>query len=77
MRYLQIGILVLFLLALLIFAAQNTASTQIVFIGWKIEMPLALLVVIIYALGMVSGWSVVGFLRRSIRTVSSHPRDTA
>lgn len=77
MRYLQIALLVLFLLALLIFAAQNTRSTSIAFLSWEKQLPLALLAVIIYVLGMLSGWTVVGFVRRSLRSVSAHSRDQA
>jgi uncharacterized integral membrane protein len=75
MRYVQTGLLIVFLLAVLIFAAQNTAATPVNFFRWSSRPPLALLVVGVYLLGMVSGWTVLGFVRRSIRGASSRPRD--
>ncbi|HEU5115878.1 MAG TPA: LapA family protein [Isosphaeraceae bacterium] len=74
MRYLQSGLLIVFLLAVMIFAAQNTESTLIRFVSWEVRMPLAILVILIYLLGMISGWSVIGFVRRSIRNASAHSR---
>ncbi len=74
MRYLQSALLILFLLAILIFAAQNTESTSIRFVKWEAKLPLAILVILIYLFGMLSGWTVVGFVRRSIRSASAHPR---
>lgn len=75
MRYLQTVLLILFLGVLLIFAGQNMRSVNITFLAWSVEMPLALLAILIYALGMLSGWTVLGFLRRSIRTVSARQHD--
>jgi hypothetical protein len=37
--------------------------------------PVALLAIAAYLLGMVSGWTVVAFVRRSLRRVSEQPRD--
>jgi uncharacterized integral membrane protein len=77
MRYLQISLLVLFLLALLIFSVQNRAAVPIHFLNWSADVPLALLALLVYVLGMLSGWTVLGFVRRSLRSVSSHPHNQA
>ena len=65
-------ILLVFLGAVGVFALQNTQAITVQFINWSITAPLALLAVVIYLLGMMSGSSVVGFMRRSIHRVSSH-----
>ncbi|HWE35778.1 MAG TPA: lipopolysaccharide assembly protein LapA domain-containing protein [Isosphaeraceae bacterium] len=66
--------LLIFLGAVGIFAAQNTSYVQVRFLGWVVSSPLALLVVVVYLLGMLSGWNVVAFLRRSLRSVATAPR---
>jgi hypothetical protein len=35
-----------------------------------VSCPMALFIAIVYVLGMVSGWSVFGFLKRSIQRVA-------
>lgn len=69
MRYLQLTILLLFLVGLGIFAVQNQETVPIVFLRWGVTAPLALQAVAFYLLGMLSGWTVVAFLRRSIQKV--------
>jgi putative membrane protein len=64
-------ILLVFLGAVGVFALQNTQAITVQFITWSVTAPLAFLAVVIYLLGMLSGSSVVGFVRRSIRGVSS------
>jgi putative membrane protein len=71
MRYLIGALLVLFLAAIAVFALQNINTVIVTFLNWKIEAPFAIVAVVIYLLGMVSGWSVVSFIRRSIRRVSA------
>jgi uncharacterized integral membrane protein len=64
----------LFLLLLMgaigIFALQNRESITLQYLDRSIACPLAFLIGIVYVLGMVSGWTVVGFLQRSLRRVS-------
>ena len=71
MRYILAAILLIFLGAVGIFALQNLESISVRFLTWAFKAPFAFLAVVIYVLGMLSGWSVVGFLRRSIRRVSA------
>ena len=66
-------ILLTFLGAVGIFAAQNTQAIPVKFLSYGVTAPLPLLTVVAYVLGMVSGWNVVAFLRRSIREVSVDP----
>jgi len=72
MRILYLVILLIILAAVIIFVVQNDESVTLRFFEWKVQPRLALLVVATYLLGMISGWSVFGFLRRSIRHVTEH-----
>lgn len=69
MRILSGIALLIFLGIILIFAVQNRGSVTVNFLQWAQSFPLAALVVASYALGMFSGWSVVGFLRKNIHRV--------
>ena len=65
-------ILLVFLSAIAIFAVQNTQTITVQFINWSLTAPLALLAVGLYLLGMVSGSSVVGVMRQSLRGIAAH-----
>ena len=70
MRYVQAILLLVFLGALGIFAVQNTNTITVRFLEWGINAPLALVSVAVYLLGMLTGWTVVAFVSRSLRRVS-------
>jgi lipopolysaccharide assembly protein A len=73
MRYLQVFLFLALLLATAVFAVQNTAIITVNFLTWNVSQPIALLTVVVYFLGMLSGWTVVAFARRSLRQVAKHP----
>jgi lipopolysaccharide assembly protein A len=66
MRWFHIFVVVLFGLATAIFAFQNLQTVTLAFLGFSVGAPLALLVLIIYVLGMVTGGSLFALLRRSL-----------
>jgi putative membrane protein len=66
MRWFHIIVVVLFGLATAIFAFQNLQTVTLAFLGFSVGAPLALLVLIIYVLGMVTGGSLFALLRRSL-----------
>jgi lipopolysaccharide assembly protein A len=72
-RFLLGLVLLVFLGALGLFAAQNRQPVTVTFWSWGMTAPVALLAVVAYLLGMISGWNVVAFVRGSIRRVRSHP----
>jgi lipopolysaccharide assembly protein A len=74
MRFLQATLLLIFLALIAVFAWQNTQPVTIRFLDRSVGMPIALMVIVVYLLGMLSGWTVVAYLRRSIHDVSSQPR---
>jgi uncharacterized integral membrane protein len=75
MRFIQAVLFLAFLAAVGVFALQNTRAITVSFWNWSVTAPVALVIVAVYFLGMLSGWTVVAFVRRSIRRVAEHPRD--
>ena len=73
MRFFFFLILVVLAGAVGVFALQNQEAVTLQFFNWSASYPLAFLIGIVYLLGMLSGWSVVGLVRRSLRRVSEDP----
>jgi uncharacterized integral membrane protein len=67
MRWVYIAIVVVFVVAVLIFVAQNTDVVSVKFLGSAISFPLALIVLVVYFLGAATGGSLYALLRRSIQ----------
>ena len=70
MRFFCFLILAAAIAAITIFAVQNHDSVAIKYFDREVSVPVAGLVGGVYALGMVSGWTVVGIVRSSIRRVA-------
>jgi hypothetical protein len=70
MRFFCFLILLAALAAVGIFAWQNDEDVKIWFLNRSLTASLALIIGAAYVLGMVSGWSVVGFLKRSFERVT-------
>ena len=66
MRWIHMIIVVLFVAAIVIFALQNLENVTMSFLGFSVRAPLAVLVAVVYVLGMVTGGSLWALLRRSI-----------
>jgi hypothetical protein len=69
MRIIYALFLIVFLAALGVFAWQNGDPVTIRYGDRSITCPLSALAGGIYLLGMLTGWTVVGLLRRSWRRV--------
>jgi uncharacterized integral membrane protein len=65
-RWLYLAIIVIFLAALVIFVLQNTDNVSVSFLSGAITLPLALVVIVAYVLGALSGGSLYALLRRSV-----------
>jgi len=72
MRWVYFILVVLFAAAVTVFAAQNGEMTTISFLRMRLQMPLAFLIIIIYALGALTGGSLFALLRKSIQGARSH-----
>ncbi len=73
MRYMQAVVFLAFLVAVAVFAAQNTGVVTVNFLTWNVSQPVALVTVAVYVLGMLSGWTVLAFMRGSFRQVTQNP----
>ena len=77
MRFLS-GLFLIALVALLVVLAyENNRSTSLEAWRWRMDVPLPLLVLGVYVLGMVSGWWLVGAVKRSWQRVTEPDRARA
>ena len=67
MRILYLALLVLLLGITVLFALQNLQTITVSFLSWSLTLPIALVVIGAYVLGMASGGGVLAFLRRTLR----------
>ena len=74
MRLFYFILLLLLIGALAAFAVQNREPVAIKFASWSDTYPLPVLLGAAYVLGMFSGWTVVGMVRRSLRRVTEEQR---
>jgi uncharacterized integral membrane protein len=65
MRWVYLAVIVLFAAVMLVFAWQNFETVTISFFRVRISLPLALLSIVVYLLGAVTGGSLFALLRRS------------
>ena len=66
MRWVHMTVVALFAIATIVFAAQNFEIVTVSLLGFDARLPLALVIVLIYLLGMATGSSLLALLRRSI-----------
>ncbi len=65
MRFLCFLFLIAFAGAVALFAHQNLQEVTLTFWDWTLTTSMAAVAGAAYVLGMLSGWSIVGMLRRS------------
>jgi putative membrane protein len=73
MRIVYGFILVVLIGAVLLFVLQNRDDVTLKYLDRTLTTSVAVLIGATYALGMITGWTVLGFLRRSIHKVSQAP----
>jgi uncharacterized integral membrane protein len=65
MRWIYLAVVLLFAIATLIFALQNFDVVTVSFLRFEMRLPLAVLTIIVYVLGALTGGSLLALLRRS------------
>jgi putative membrane protein len=65
MRWVNLAVTVIFIAALLIFATQNFQPVTVYFLTFKISAPHAVLIILIYILGMVTGGGMGTLIRQA------------
>ena len=76
MRFLYFLFLLLFAGAVAALAYMNQQEVALRVLNWSGTFSLPLVIGAAYGLGMLSGWTVVGMVRRSIRRITQ-PREHA
>jgi len=67
MRFLYLILIVLLAGVTILFALQNLQTITVSFLSWSVTLPIALVVIGAYALGMATGGSLMAFLRWTLR----------
>jgi uncharacterized integral membrane protein len=67
MRWFYLAVVVLFVIAVILFAAQNRDMTTVAFLRMDVRMPLAMVMVVVYVLGALTGGSLLALLRRTVQ----------
>ena len=66
MRWVHLSVIILFAAITIIFAVQNFQVVTVSFLRFSVQTPLALLVVVIYLVGTLTGGSLLALLRQAI-----------
>ncbi len=77
MRYVFLILFILFLAIVAVFAFQNLQSVTVAFVGLELTAPLAILIGLVYLLGMATGGGLFSFLRYSLHKATTAPRPRA
>jgi uncharacterized membrane protein YciS (DUF1049 family) len=70
MRLISLVILVAAVVFIVAFVMQNDEPVVVRFFDWTLTTSMAKLVGVVYLIGMISGWTVIGTLRRSFNRVT-------
>jgi lipopolysaccharide assembly protein A len=65
MRWIYLAVVLLFAIATLIFALQNLDVATVSFLSFEMRLRLAVLTLIVYVFGALTGGSLLALLRRS------------
>ena len=77
MRILCLLFLIAVSVVAVLFVRANDATLTLSLLDWSIAAPVAAVVGVAYGLGMLTGWSVVGLLRRSFVGATDFRRQEA
>ncbi len=73
MRFVYFLLLIIFIAAVGVFAFQNSDQVTVRFFQWSATSAFSVFIAGAYLLGMLSGWTVIGFIKRSLQNVTAHP----
>jgi uncharacterized integral membrane protein len=74
MRWVYLVLLLVIVAITVVFIAQNREDQTVAFFNQRITAPLAIYFVAVYFLGMWSGGTVVGFLKRAYQHATSREK---
>ena len=65
MRWFYMTLVAIFVVVTVIFALQNLQSVTVAFLNFRVSAPLAILIALIYVLGMLTGGGLWALIRRA------------
>ena len=74
MRIFYLVVLVILACVTILFAMQNLQTITVSFFSWSVTLPIAVVVVGAYVLGMASGGSLLSFLRWTLQRAKKNVR---
>jgi uncharacterized integral membrane protein len=77
MRRVYLIVIIVFVAAIAAFAIQNRELVTMSFLGLNVRAPLAVMAVIVYVLGAITGGSLFALLRRSVQATRSMRSSTS
>jgi uncharacterized integral membrane protein len=72
MRWVYLVLLLVIVTVIVVFVAQNRENETVSFFNQRITAPLSIYFVAVYFLGMWSGGTVVGFVKRAYQYATGH-----
>ena len=72
MRWVYLALLLVIVTIIVVFIVQNHENETVTFFNRRITAPLSLYFVAVYFLGMWSGGTVVGFIKRAYQRATGH-----
>lgn len=73
MRYFYMGLVVVFTAAVLLFNIQNMYTVTVSFLTLSLKLPVSLIVILAYLLGMATGGALLTLLRSWVRGARRRP----
>jgi putative membrane protein len=77
MRAICLLFLLVFAAVVVVLAVQNQHDVTLRFFDWSFTPPMALVLAVAYLLGMLTGGSIIGMIRRSLHRATEDPRYAA
>lgn len=71
MRWIYVLVIILFVAAVVLFAIQNLQLATMSFLGFSVRAPVALLAVVNYVLGALTGGSLFALLRATVQATKA------
>ena len=72
MRWVYLALLLVIVTIIVVFVVQNDEKQTVTFFNQRITAPLSVYFVVVYFLGMWSGGTVVGFVKRAYQHATEH-----
>jgi uncharacterized integral membrane protein len=72
MRWVYLVLLLVIVAMVVVFIAENRENETVTFFNQRITAPLSVIFLAVYFLGMWSGGTVVGFLKRAYQHATGH-----